>query len=88
MSRRNFVTVTGNAFVELDVTVDDLIDQVGHDELLDALGEDQHAPEFVSPLDGLLADIDREPTVTRDPSAQLALKWVRERITAVVGVPA
>ena len=46
--RRNYVTITGNAFVELDVTVDELIDQVGRDELLEALGEYPSAPEFLS----------------------------------------
>ena len=85
---RNYVTITGNAFVELDVTVDELIDQVGRDELLEALGEDPSAPEFVTPIEELLKDIDRELIVARAPAAQLALKWVRERITAVVGVPA
>lgn len=85
---RSCVTVTGNAFVELDVTIDELIGQVGRDELLDALGEDPAAPEYSRPFEELLADIDRELIVARDPAAQLALKWVRERITAVVGVPA
>ena len=85
---RKYVTITGNAFVELDVTVDELIDQVGRDELLEALGEDPSAPEFVTSIEKLLKDIDRELIVARHPAAQLALKWVRERITAVVGVPA
>lgn len=87
MSRRS-VTVTGSTYVELDVTVDDLIDQVGRDELLDALGEDPRAPEFQAPIDAVLSDIDLELIVARDPGVINALSWVRDRITAAVGVPA
>lgn len=87
MSRRDFVTVTGNAFVELDVTVDELIYQVGRDELLAALGEEPAVPGYSRPFEDLLADIDRELVVARDPSARLALTWVRDRITEAVGAP-
>lgn len=87
MSRRS-VTVTGNAHVELDVTVDELIDQVGRDELLDALGEDPRASEFQTPIDAVLSDIDREIIVARDPGVINALTWVRGRITTAVGCPA
>lgn len=87
MSRR-CVTVTGYTDVELDVTVDELIDQVGREELLDALGEDPRAPEFQAPIDAVLSDIDREIIVARDPGVINALTWVRDRITAAVGVPA
>lgn len=46
------------------------------------------APEYSRPFEELLADIDRELVVARDPSARLALTWVRDRITETVGVPA
>ena len=85
---RSYVTVTGYTDVELDVTVDELIDQVGRDELLEALGEDPCAPEFQAPIDAVLADIDRELIVARDLGVINALTWVRDRITAAVGVPA
>lgn len=85
--RRSYVTITGNAFVELDVTIDELIDQVGRDELLAALGEDPAVPECSRPFEELLADIDRELIVARDSSARLALTWVRDRITETVGAP-
>lgn len=84
MSRRGgWVTFNGTSDVEIDVSVDDVIDAFGRDELLAALGE---APS--TQYESLMRDIDLELLVVGDPAAKLALGWVRERLANLIGVAA
>ena len=88
MSRRGgWVTFNGTSDVEIDVSVDDVIDAFGRDELLAALGE-APSTQYESPIESLMRDIDLELLVVGDPAAKLALGWVRERLANLIGVAA
>lgn len=89
MSRRSdWATFTGTSDVELSISIDDVLEAFGRDELLAALGEDPHAGHYATPAEELVRDIDLELYAVKDPSARLALNWVRDRVTSVLGVAA